>query len=45
MWISDTLQSLAYYLLFFQVNEEDLEEDFDPVKYDKRMTEIFEVKL
>jgi hypothetical protein len=27
------------------VNEEDLEEDFDPEKYDKRMKELFEVKI
>ncbi len=25
------------------LNEDDLEEDFDPDKYDKRMKEIFEV--
>ena len=27
------------------LNEEDLEEDFDPEKYDKRMSEIFQVRL
>jgi hypothetical protein len=26
------------------LNEEDLEEDFDPEKYDQRMSEIFKVK-